>query len=39
MILRLPDLGDRPPETSVRVAIGRIDLLGATLECRAAGTG
>lgn len=39
MILRLPDLRDRPPETSVRVAIGRIDLLAATLECRAAGTG
>ena len=27
------------PETSVRVAIGRIDLLAATLECRYAGPG
>jgi hypothetical protein len=26
-----------PPETPVRVAIGRIDLLAATLECRYAG--
>ena len=37
LIVRLPDLPDSAPGTAVRVAIGRIDLLAATLECRAAG--
>jgi len=37
LITRLADLPHSPPETSVRVAIGRIDLLEATLECRFAG--
>jgi hypothetical protein len=32
--VRLPDLPSLPPEASVRVAIGRVDLLTATLECR-----
>ena len=38
--IRLMDLADLPalaPDTPVRVAIGRIDLLSATLECRYAG--
>jgi exoribonuclease-2 len=38
MIQRLADLPPQPPETGVRVAIARIDLLNATLECRYAGT-
>ncbi len=38
VIVRLPDLPLLPPETPVRVGIGRIDLLTATLECRYAGT-
>lgn len=37
MVVRLPDLPPLAPETTVRVAIGRIDLLAATLECRYAG--
>jgi len=37
LVVRLPDLPGQPPETPIRVAIGRIDLLGATLECRYAG--
>jgi exoribonuclease-2 len=37
LVVRLPDLPGLPPETPIRVAIGRIDLLGATLECRYAG--
>ena len=37
LIVRLPDLPALPPETGVRIAIGRIDLLAATLECRYAG--
>jgi len=37
LIQRLADLPAQPPETKVRVAIGRIDLLNATLECRFAG--
>jgi len=37
LVVRLPDLPGLAPETAVRVAIGRIDLLGATLECRYAG--
>jgi exoribonuclease II len=38
MIQRLADLPPQPPETGVRVAIARIDLLNATMECRYAGT-
>ena len=34
LVVRLPDLPSFAPEASVRVAIGRIDLLTATLECR-----
>jgi len=34
LLVRLPDLPGFAPETAVRVAIGRIDLLAATLECR-----
>ena len=37
LVVRLPDLPGQPPEAPIRVAIGRIDLLGATLECRYAG--
>jgi len=37
LILRLPDLPALAPEATVRVAIGRVDLLAATLECRYAG--
>jgi exoribonuclease II len=37
LIVRLPDLAPQQPDTRVRVAIGRIDLLAATLECRFAG--
>jgi exoribonuclease-2 len=37
LIVRLADLPSQPPDTRVRVAIGRIDLLAATLECRYAG--
>jgi exoribonuclease-2 len=37
LVVRLADLGDSAPGTPVRVAIGRIDLLAATLECRVAG--
>ena len=37
LVVRLPDLPALAPETRVRVAIGRIDLLAATLECRYAG--
>ena len=39
LIVRLADLAESAPGTSVRVAIGRIDLLAATLECRVAGAG
>ena len=38
LTMRLPDLPGVPPETRVRVAIGAVDLLNATLECRVAGT-
>jgi exoribonuclease-2 len=38
LILRLADLPPQPPEAVVRVAIARIDLVNATLECRCAGT-
>ena len=37
-VQRLADLPALLPETGIRVAIGRIDLLHATLECRYAGT-
>ena len=37
-IQRMADLPPQPPETVVRVAIARVDLLHATLECRYAGT-
>ena len=37
LVVRLPDLPAQAPESRVRVAIGRIDLLLATLECRFAG--
>jgi exoribonuclease-2 len=37
LVVRLADLPPFTPETSVRIAIGRIDLLAATLECRYAG--
>ena len=37
LVVRLADLPSLPPDTRVRVAIGRIDLLAATLECRYAG--
>jgi exoribonuclease-2 len=39
LVMRLADLPNSPPGTSVRVAIGNVDLLGATLECRVAGVG
>jgi len=35
--VRLPDMPALAPESRVRVAIGRIDLLDVTLECRYAG--
>ena len=37
LVVRLPDLPPLAPDTPVRVGIGRIDLLAATLECRYAG--
>ncbi len=37
LTLRLPDVAGVPPDTAVRVAIGAIDLLAETLECRYAG--
>jgi exoribonuclease-2 len=37
LVVRLPDLPALAPESRVRIAIGRIDLLLATLECRFAG--
>ncbi len=37
LVVRLADLPALAPETSVRIAIGRIDLIAATLECRYAG--
>lgn len=39
LVMRLPDLPHQPPGTAVRVAIGAVDLLAATLECRVAATG
>ena len=38
LIVRLADLPNSPPDTKLRIAIGAIDLLNATLECRVAGT-
>jgi len=37
LVLRLADLPALPPETVVRVAVGNIDLLAETVECRFAG--
>jgi exoribonuclease-2 len=37
LVMRVADLPPQPPDTPVRLAIGRIDLLAATLECRFAG--
>jgi len=37
LVMRLPDMPASAPDTRVRVAIGRIDLLDCTLECRYAG--
>jgi exoribonuclease-2 len=37
LVVRLADLPNSAPGTRVRVAIGRIDLLAATIECRVAG--
>jgi len=37
LVMRLPDMPASSPDTRVRVAIGRIDLLDCTLECRYAG--
>jgi exoribonuclease-2 len=39
LVIRLPDMPASAPDTPVRVAIGRIDLLDCTLECRYAGLG
>jgi exoribonuclease-2 len=36
LVQRLADLANSAPGTPVRVAIGRIDLLAATIECRVA---
>ena len=37
LIVRLADLPPQTPDTRVRIGIGRIDLIAATLECRFAG--
>jgi exoribonuclease-2 len=37
LVVRLPDLPALAPDSPIRVAIGRIDLLSATVECRYAG--
>ncbi len=37
LVVRLADLPPQAPDTQIRVAVGRIDLLAATLECRYAG--
>jgi exoribonuclease-2 len=39
LTMRLADLPNSPPGTSVRVAVGNVDLLAATLECRVAAIG
>lgn len=38
LVLRVGDLPALPVDTAVRVAVGNIDLLAATFECRYAGT-
>ncbi len=38
LVLRLADLPALAPDAVVRVAVGNVDLLAATLECRYAGT-
>jgi exoribonuclease II len=38
LVLRVADVPTLPPDTAVRLAIGNVDLLTATLECRFAGT-
>ncbi len=38
LVMRLPDLPPQVPGCLVRVAIGRIDLLAASVECRVLGT-
>jgi exoribonuclease-2 len=38
LIERLPDLPALAQDTNVRVGIGRVDLLGSTVECRYLGT-
>ena len=37
LVVRLPDLPPLAADTRVRIAIGRVDLVAATLECRFAG--
>ena len=37
LVVRLPDLPSVAADTRVRIAIGRLDLVAATLECRFAG--
>ena len=37
LTVRLADLPSLPAEAAVRVGIGRVDLLAATIECRYAG--
>ena len=37
LVMRVADLPPQPADTVVRIAIGRIDLLAATFECRFAG--
>jgi exoribonuclease-2 len=39
LVMRLADLPNSAPGTPVRVAIGAIDLMAATLECRVAASG
>ncbi|HTP99568.1 MAG TPA: RNB domain-containing ribonuclease [Casimicrobiaceae bacterium] len=37
IVMRVADMPPQAPDTPVRIAIGRVDLLSATLECRFAG--
>jgi len=39
LVVRLADLPGLPADAPIRVSIGRVDLLAATLECRYAGPG
>jgi exoribonuclease-2 len=39
LVMRLADLPNSAPGTPVRIAIGAIDLMAATLECRVAASG